>query len=89
MENMSTYIPLALVIVMVAGAIVIERSIITARHGTAGEPSFMSYALEVFVFILFAVAISVIVAVHRELGMWGFDTYLQSQQRGGQTIGKG
>ena len=69
LEYWGKYIPLALVIAIIAGLIVIQHSIINARHpGSGGE--IMSYGLEVFVFVLFAVAIFVIGAVHRELGSW-------------------
>jgi hypothetical protein len=70
LEYWGKYVPLALIIAIVAGVIVIEHSIINGRH-PGMDAEWMSYGLEVFVFVLFAVAIFVIGAMHRELGQWG------------------
>jgi hypothetical protein len=85
MGTISKYVPLLLVIVFVAGAILIEHSIINARHLGNGEGAWMFYGLEGFVFALLAIGIFVIGATHRELGVWGWESHLLSQTSGEKT----
>jgi hypothetical protein len=63
---MEKYIPLGLAIFLVIGGITIEHSIFNAGLHTTAQTRWMSYGLEGFVFILWALGMFVIGAIHKD-----------------------
>jgi ABC-type dipeptide/oligopeptide/nickel transport system permease component len=63
---MEKYIPLALAIFLTAVGITVEHSIFSARVHSMTENQWMSYGLEGFVFILWALGMFVIGATHQD-----------------------
>jgi hypothetical protein len=63
MEQMAKYIPLGLAVFLTALGITIEHSIVSV---SVSETSYLSYGLEVFVFVIWAIGMFVIGATHQD-----------------------